>query len=76
MGLLLVTGLDPTNRVLWERYNDIVAEYVEEANDDLPAEVIRRRGAVATDDIAVRRKLQALKMARSRDAGGRASTRG
>lgn len=76
VGLLLVTGLDPTNRVLWERYNDIVAEYVEEANDDLPAEVIRRRGAVATDDIAVRRKLQALKMARSRDAGGRASTRG
>jgi hypothetical protein len=43
-GLLLIGGLDPTNRDLWENYNPIVRELQEVV--DPPAEVIARTGVV------------------------------
>jgi len=43
-GLLLVAGLDPANRVLWDRYNPIVRKYAAEA--DPPPEVLARRDAL------------------------------
>lgn len=43
-GLLLIAGLDPTNRVLWERYNYLVGEARQLAGP--PPAVIERSGAV------------------------------
>lgn len=49
-GLLLVAGLDSSNRRLWERYDKYIRDYV---YDDVavPAEVISRRGAVRPDRV-------------------------
>ncbi|NWH09522.1 MAG: class I SAM-dependent methyltransferase [Alphaproteobacteria bacterium] len=42
-GMLLVAGLDPHNRVLWDRYNPIVREYIKDAEP--PAAILAREGA-------------------------------
>jgi hypothetical protein len=44
-GLLLVLGLDPTNTVLAERYDEIVAEYATGDPQSVPEEILRRRAA-------------------------------
>lgn len=44
-GLLLVAGLDPNNRVLWENYNPIVREAL--AMGDPPSSVLSRSGAIS-----------------------------
>jgi SAM-dependent methyltransferase len=44
-GLLLVAGLDPSNRVLWENYDNIVSEAL--AISRPPSSVLERRGAIA-----------------------------
>ena len=46
-GLLLVTGLDPKNNVLWERYNPLVHHYALEKNAVPPADIIERRAALS-----------------------------
>lgn len=46
-GLLMVAGLDPHNRVLWDRYNPIVREYTMQPVE-APASVLSRNGAVST----------------------------
>ena len=43
-GLLLVSGLDPANRVLWDHYNPIVREAL--AMGDPPASVLTRAEAI------------------------------
>lgn len=52
-GLALVAGLDPSNRVLWERYNPIVREFA--AIDAPPAPVLTRESALdpTGEDFAV-----------------------
>lgn len=45
-GLLLVAGLDPANRVLWNRYNAAVRKYRDQASEVPPDAVISRQGAV------------------------------
>lgn len=47
-GLLLVAGLDPANRVLWDSYNPTVRRYREESAP--PADVLRRSGAWSPSD--------------------------
>ena len=49
-GLLLIAGLDPGNRVLWERYNPVVKQYRDRVAAEPPPEVIARQGALAPDD--------------------------
>lgn len=44
-GLLLVTGLDPANRVLWENYNPIVREAL--AMGDPPSSIVMRSDAIS-----------------------------
>ena len=44
-GLLLIGGLDPANRVLWDQYNPLVRELVQAL--DPPSDVIERLGAVS-----------------------------
>ncbi len=43
-GMLLVGGLDPSNRVLWDSYNPIVREH--RADRDPPPEVLTRADAI------------------------------
>ncbi|MFB1487467.1 MULTISPECIES: methyltransferase domain-containing protein [unclassified Thiocapsa] len=45
-GLLLIAGLDASNRTLWDRYNPIVNRYVKRQPETLPAAVIARDGAL------------------------------
>jgi SAM-dependent methyltransferase len=52
-GLLLIGGLDPANRVLWNAYNQIVRELVAPAEP--PPEMLNRSGVVAPEGAAWRR---------------------
>jgi putative intracellular protease/amidase len=65
-GLLLVAGLDPDNRVLWNRYNPIVRRF--SAEQAPPASVLQRTGVLAADDPRVGRVLAALRNGRETGA--------
>lgn len=52
-GLLLIGGLDPANRVLWNAYNQIVRELAAPAEP--PPEVVGRSGVVSPNGAAWRR---------------------
>lgn len=62
-GLLLVAGLDPTNRVLWDRYNPIVRKY--SAAMEPSPEVLSRKGALSPMNLIVVKILAALKQNRN-----------
>jgi Glycosyl transferase family 2/Methyltransferase domain len=62
-GLLLVAGLDPANRVLWDSYNTIVRAVWDGGGP--PQSVIERQGAVDPGSDVVGRVIEALKGARS-----------
>lgn len=62
-GLLLVAGLDPANRVLWESYNPIVRRYGTALEP--PPEVFSREGAVPPAGRSVAGVLDALRRGRS-----------
>ena len=52
-GLLIILGLDASNRVLRDQYNTILRHFVEMSTDP-PAEVLTRRGAreeLSTSDV-------------------------
>ena len=68
-GLLVIAGLDPENRTLWDRYNPIVREYVNPELPGPPLAVLRREGALNPKDRAIRSTLKRLRRAR----GGRRS---
>jgi len=62
-GLLLVAGLDPGNRVLWEGYNPIVRRY--SAAMEPPPEVFSRSGAITPADRSVANVLAVLRQVRA-----------
>lgn len=64
-GLLLVAGLDPANRVLWDQYNPLVRQW--SAPQRPPEEVVARTYAVAPDAPQVASLLRVLR--RSREHG-------
>lgn len=64
-GLLLVAGLDPTNRVLWDSYNAITRTAFAALAPS--PRVIAREGTVAPDSATLRRAIETLKAVR---AGG------
>jgi hypothetical protein len=47
---MVVTGLDPENRVLVEAYDEIVASTVRPDPQCVPQSVLRREGAKAPED--------------------------
>ena len=59
-GLLLVAGLNPADRTLWDHYNAIIPG----RDKPPPAEVLTREGAVASDRANLRAILQPLIEAR------------
>ena len=62
-GLLLIAGLDPANRVLWDTYNPVVREA--QALDGPPQSALERQNAIGPESDVVRRVLEALKIARA-----------
>ena len=56
-GLLLITALDASNRVLWEHYNPVVRDALAQ---EIDAQVISRTAARAPDDEGLWRLLQEL----------------
>lgn len=58
-GLLLIAGLDPANRVLWNRYNPIVRQY--SAEQAPPREVLDRAAALDPADPQVAAVLSTLR---------------
>ena len=50
-GLLLVTGLDPQNRTLAERYDEIVHDAICPDPQEVPRDVLRRRGTVPPEAV-------------------------
>lgn len=56
-GLLLVTGLSPSNRVLWDNYNPLLRTLSETADRPVPAAILSRRAAVAPTAEALRKAL-------------------
>lgn len=65
-GLLLVAGLDPANRVLWNQYNPIVRKWAAEL--DPPPAVLEREGSIAPDDPRIARVLARLRQCRESGA--------
>ncbi|HWC39004.1 MAG TPA: class I SAM-dependent methyltransferase [Acidimicrobiales bacterium] len=67
-GMLLVVGLDPTNTVLGDHYDEIVAQYATADPQPVPDEVLQRRGAADPERVADSPAWGEL--ARARDTGG------
>jgi hypothetical protein len=61
-GLLLVTGLNPGNQVLWHEYDGIVSEYL--SIQQPPAEILDREGALASDNPLLTQWLRMMPRAR------------
>ncbi len=61
-GLLLVAGLDPTNRLLWDIYNPMLREIA--ALPGPPRSALEREGAIDPSSVEFTRVLDALKAAR------------
>jgi predicted O-methyltransferase YrrM len=49
-GLLLIAGLDPENRTLWDRYNPVIRRYLSERHDAPPPALLSRTGALDPRD--------------------------
>jgi predicted O-methyltransferase YrrM len=49
-GLLVVSGLNPESRALWDSYNSLVRRLMEQKDIAPPSEVLRRTGAVPADE--------------------------
>jgi hypothetical protein len=62
-GLLLIAGLDSSNRVLWNGYNSIVRSLAEEAQP--PEAILKREGAVAANEEQLLPILSILRDARA-----------
>jgi hypothetical protein len=65
-GLLLVLGLDPSNTVLADRYDDIVADLVVPDPQEVPQAVLDRKGALAPDQVLSAGLWSVLRDARDR----------
>lgn len=63
-GLLLVTGLNPRNQTLWQRYNPIVREYAWTESAP-PKEVLERQGVVPASGAQFESALSLLEEART-----------
>ena len=67
-GFLLVAGLDPANRILWNQYNGAISRLNHPSNAEPPPSVLHREGAVPGDSAKIREILELLRDHRSRKA--------
>jgi SAM-dependent methyltransferase len=68
-GSLLVARLDPANRVLTERYNHIVSEFLRGDSDDPPRRILERASAFEPGDTRIISLLHIMRDARKRGLG-------
>ncbi len=66
-GLLLVAGLDPENRTLWERYNPLVRHYQGRTLEPSDTAVLNREGARVPDDPVIQALVERLRAGRQHD---------
>lgn len=66
-GLLVIAGLDPANRVLWQDYNPIVRQHLS-ALSDPPAALVGRAGALTPEHPLLHELLDGLRQLR--ESGG------
>ena len=59
-GLLLVVGLDPTNTVLQDKYDDVVAAFEHDDPQEVPPEILNRTGAADPDKVVAAEVFQQL----------------
>jgi len=57
-GLLLIVGLNPKNRVLWNQYNPIVRRFTSHDYTVPPTSVLERQGAISPDARELQQILQ------------------
>ena len=67
-GLLVVLGLDPSNRVLRNRYGEIAAEVVTPDPQDVPDDVLRRKRLVDPEELLAAPFWKLLRDARANGA--------
>ncbi|MDH3691894.1 MAG: methyltransferase domain-containing protein [Gammaproteobacteria bacterium] len=68
-GSLLVASLDPANRVLTERYNYIVSEFLKGDSDGPPRRILDRNNALEPEDARIISLLHILRDCRKRGLG-------
>lgn len=61
-GLLIIFGLDPENEVLWEKYNPIVAQFMQRS---VPPSILQRAGAVEPKSDIFKTIMQVVKVCRT-----------
>jgi hypothetical protein len=66
-GMVLVVGLDPTSRLLTEKYDEILAEYVTADPQAVPAEILQRTTAASPKKVL--RSPVWAELVAARDAG-------
>jgi SAM-dependent methyltransferase len=66
-GLLLIAGLDPANRVLWQEYNPTVRTYLSTIAE-VPAGIIGGKSATSSKNAVVQQLLVGLKQLREEGA--------
>ena len=69
-GTLLVVGLDPSSRVLADRLDDIVRDFVEPDPQPVPAAIFTRAGAISAKKALALELWDELKAARDHNAPG------
>jgi hypothetical protein len=74
-GLLLVIGLDPGNRVLGARYDALLEEAITPDPQDVPAELLERRGVLDPERVLESRVWPVLRDLRDQGAPRRAGIR-
>ncbi len=67
-GLLLIAGLDPANRGLWQQYNPMVRTYLSDAAQAPPTAFIDRAGALDPGHSFIRDLLKGLRSLREEGA--------
>ena len=64
-GLLLVAGLNPESRVLWQKYNPIVRQFTSEEFDAPPSDIIERKSAICPRENVLKTLLSELREMRA-----------
>ncbi|MCK4791372.1 MAG: DUF616 domain-containing protein, partial [Desulfobacteraceae bacterium] len=63
-GLLLISGLQPGNQILWDNYDTVIDKYSADMNP--PKSILKRNGVLSSEHKAIPRILEAMKTGREK----------
>jgi hypothetical protein len=66
-GVVVIMGLDPTNNVLWDNYDEIIRDFIRPDPQKVPAEILTRANAVKPEDLLAHQVWRDLVALRSAD---------